>query len=171
MAEKLQLENATVEILSVNPRSEFHGDDRVLACDVKFKMTASKKIVDALTGGQAIPWWANDANKTAKIPGLEVKVPVVFEEHEVVLREEIGSDPPLLELELATLAKWKVAPENHAEAQVHGAIQFEASGQDIAIVAQCIGDNLILSCSPRQASLDLDGDEDQIEKGPQNEVA
>lgn len=163
MAEKLHLTDATVEIVSVNPRSEFHGEDRVLACDVKFKMTAPKKIIDALTLGQAIPWWLTDANKTARIPGMEMKLPTAFEEHQVVLREEIGSDPPLLEIDLATLSKWKVAPENHAEAMVHGTIQFEACGRDVATISEHIGDHLMLTCSPRQQSLDLDDSQEDPE--------
>lgn len=40
------LNNQDARLTSVNPRSELHGEDTVLACDLSFKITTSNALVD-----------------------------------------------------------------------------------------------------------------------------
>lgn len=158
----LDIAGLEATITSINLRKENHGDERVLACDVKLALDIDKELADTLLGGMRLSdsYW-NEAG-VPKLHGVVVKSPVEFDEHKVVFSSCIGNHH--VATMIGNVNKVMIEPQVGHAAECVMRVQAEVEKEVVANLSEYIKNDLAVAISPMTEAMSY-GDSGSNETG------
>ncbi|MEE4302463.1 MAG: hypothetical protein V2J24_23690 [Pseudomonadales bacterium] len=114
---------------SINVRTEKHGDDEVLAVDLGFEVTLSRKLIRKYLCTE-IDWWLDDTDQTPR--GSISKVISSYEHSNVRadLRDVLGRDEDMIRCAPAKLNSFKMTPKHHGVAETTFRLQVSGVSEE-----------------------------------------
>lgn len=164
-------ENLTIQteatLTNINPRIEYHGEDKALALDLKFEASLAAEHLDQLapvTNDISKTFWRDNPEKEARYPQFKsIKTDLKFKEHRVIIALDKATDGEKLDIhkakvkmtfEPATIAKIDFEPQLANVAYVSFTVQIECKGQDFAkLCDQYLSERVMVLIEPLNRSL------------------
>lgn len=158
-----ELEQAHAFIANVNPRAEKHGDENVLATDIKIEVTLGNACLDEFDGalraalyrevraGEQQDLIGDNAFGAVRFPRIDaVKWDEEFPGYSITIESEMGLGDPI-ELDAVTLKKFAFAPMEGGSVAITFNAVCHPDAATTGALCQLIQDKCVLTLTPPAA--------------------